>query len=181
MPQSDNKHAIAMYNGIEQHIGHTQAEEFLAQLPLSKSADYLKKFAWATHVCAYLEERFSAEDIAQIRAACSCDPGGKAAKAKTLYEASANLQEFCARFNQAYAPENILETKDDALFLIYPTCYCSCVNRIDKQLPAIWCYCTLGYTKKMFEHILERSVTVELLESVKTGDGRCVIKIDWSN
>ena len=166
-----------MYNGIEQHSGHTEAEEFLAQLPLSKSANHIKKFAWATHVCAYLEERFSAEDIAQIRATCSCDPGDKIDKVKTLYESSANLQEFCARFNQAYAPGNILETKDGALFLIYPTCYCSCVKRVDAPLSKSWCLCTVGYTDKLFSQALSRPVAVELPESIKTGGTQCVMKI----
>ena len=63
MPKSDNKHAIGMYNSIEKHVGHAAAEDFIRALPLSKSADYVKKFKWASGVCPYLEERFSDDEI----------------------------------------------------------------------------------------------------------------------
>jgi hypothetical protein len=75
--------------------------------------------------------------------------------------------------NQGYT----LERDGDAIFLIYPQCYCSCVKRVEKTLPKPWCYCTLGYTRRMFGHILGREVTVELLQSVKTGGSVCRIKV----
>jgi len=61
--KSDNKHAVNLYNSIEKHIGHAEAEDFLTELPLSKSADYIRKFKWANGVCTYLKERFTDEDI----------------------------------------------------------------------------------------------------------------------
>lgn len=67
--------------------------------------------------------------------------------------------------------------ENGSLYLIYPQCYCSCVKRVDKPISKVWCYCTLGYTKRMFEHILERKTKVELLESVKSGGSRCLIQV----
>jgi len=179
MPKSDNKHAINLYNGIEKHVGHAEAEDFLAKLPLSKSADYIKKFKWAGEVCAYLEERFTDDEIRKIRMDCSCEPGDKAEKARKLYEGSADNNDFCEKFN-AFATGNFLSHDGSGFYLTYPICYCSCVQRVKENLSKSWCVCTLGYTEKMFSHILSRKVEVELLESVKTGGEKCVMKITYA-
>jgi len=177
MPKSDNKHAINLYNSIEKHLGHAEAEDFLEKLPLSASADYVKKSKWARAVCAYLEERYPADEIRRIRMDCSCNPGGKAEKAKVLFDASVDYDDFCARFNREYAPGNSLSHDGTAFYFTYPTCYCSYVKRGEGKLTSSWCVCTLGYTEKLFSHALGRAVTVELLESVMTGGEKCVMRI----
>lgn len=177
MPKSDNKHAMNLYNSIEKHISHTAAEDFFEKLPLSKSADHIKKFKWASDVCAYLEECFSKDVIRTIRMDCSCQPGDKAEKVKKLYESSADYNEFCERFNKEYAPGNILTHEENLLYFSYPKCYCSCIKRGNGNVTESWCICTLGYTEKLFSHALSREVKVELLESVKTGGTKCVMKI----
>jgi hypothetical protein len=177
MPKSDSPQAVRLYNSLEKHMGHAAAEDFLEKLPLSKSADHNKKFKWANGVCTYLEERFSDEEIRNIRMDCSCSPGTKAEKVKKLYENSADYDEFCERFNKEYSPGNQLAYDGGALYLSYPTCYCSCINRGDGYVTNSWCVCTLGYTEKLFSCALSGKVNVELLESVKTGGEKCVMKI----
>lgn len=177
MPKSDNKHAINLYESIERYIGHAEAEDFIEKLPLSKSADYIKKFKWANDVCNYLESHFKEDDIRQIRMCCSCDPGNKAESVKRMFETSADYNEFCEKFNKEYAPSNNLSHDGTALYFSYPTCYCSCVKRGNGSVTKSWCICTVGYTKKLFEGTLSREVEVELLESVKTGGTKCVMKI----
>ena len=176
MPKSDNKHAVNMYNSLEKHIGREAADEFVEKLPLSKSADYQKRFKWAGDTCAWLEERFTDDDIKKMRAECACDPGGKAERAKKLYEASADYDDFCAKFNSEFAPENTLTNDGSLLYFAYPKCYCSCVKR-GGDVTRSWCVCTVGYTEKMFSRALSREVKVELLESIKTGGTRCLMKI----
>lgn len=177
MPKTDNPHAIRLYDSLVKHTDEKTAERIAHKIPLSKSADINKKFAWAKNICADLQNEFQDNTIKEIRMDCACGPEmGKVNKMKKLYQASKDMTEFVLRangLNQGFT----VKSKDNALFLIYPTCYCSCVKRIDKNLPKVWCYCTLGYTKKMFEHILDRKVDVELLESVKTGGDKCVIKV----
>ena len=177
MPKSDNKHAVNMYNGIEQNIGQAAADEFSQALPLSKSADYIKKSKWAEGVCAWLEENYSDDAVRKIRMACACSPGSKSDRVKAMFEASKDNADFCERFNKEYAPGNIMYCEGDSLFLTYPECYCSCVKRDDKLLSKTWCYCSLGYVDALYSHALSRKVQVDLLESVKTGGSKCVMKI----
>lgn len=177
MAKSDNKHAINLYNSIEKHAGQAAAEDFIVKLPLSKSAADTKKSTWAKEVCAYLDGRFTEDEIRKIRMDCSCNPGGKAEKVKKLYESSADLADFCERFNKEYAPGNTLSCDGEALYFSYPTCYCSCVKHGEDNLTNAWCACSLGYTEKLFSTAMSREVRVELIESVKTGGDKCVMKI----
>ena len=78
--------------------------------------------------------------------------------------------------NEDYAHSGIIKA-GDFYYLIYPQCYCSCVKRNPEQLSRTWCYCTLGYSKRMFENIFGTEVQVELLSSVKMGDDNCRIRI----
>lgn len=177
MPKTDNPHAIRLYDSLAKQTDEQTAERIVNRIPLSKSADINKKFAWAESVCADLQNAFDDDTVKKIRMDCACGPEiGKINKLRKVYQASSDINEFVAKannLNQGFTMQN----DGDVLYLLYPECYCSCVKRVATPLPEIWCYCTLGYTKKMFEHIFNRSVVVELLESVKAGGTKCVIKI----
>jgi len=166
-----------MYESIEKNIGIEAAEKFIGGFPLSKSADHNKKFKWAKDVCDYLEENYTPDEIREIRMDCSCQPGEKAEKVKKIYEASTDFVDFCERFNKEYAPGNSLTTDGESLYLIYPECYCSGVKRVEGNLTITWCNCSLGYAEKLFARCFTNGVRAELLESVKMGGEKCVIRI----
>ena len=145
--------------------------------PLSKSANIEKKFEWAQAVCEFLTENFDEDTVRQIRMDCACGPElGKGNKIKEIYEKENDVSVFVEKANNLKQGFTI-EYDGKYFYLIYPQCYCSCVKRIDETLPMAWCYCTLGYTKRMFQYIFDKEVQVELLSSVKMGDENCRIKI----
>jgi predicted hydrocarbon binding protein len=177
MPKNDNPHSIRLYDSIANHSDKKTAEKITHKLPLSKAADIDIKFVWAESICADLENEFDEITVKNIRMDCACGPEmGKVKKLKEIFSKSIDIDDFVAKSNKL-DQGFMIEHKSKALFLIYPQCYCSCVKRIDKPISKTWCYCTLGYTKKMFEHILDRTVNVQLIESVKTGGEICKIKI----
>ncbi|MDF2684899.1 MAG: hypothetical protein K0S55_80 [Clostridia bacterium] len=182
-PNISNPQAQHLYDSIHKNIGQQAADDFACCFPLSKSADFEKKFKWAEKVCRMLEEKYDDETIKTIRIACSCSPSqGRMDEVKQLYTAAGSLNEFAESYNKTISGSKIW-SEGEALFFSYPTCYCSCVKRMDKQLSKTWCYCTLGYTKKMFDYVLNcdcnafTECDVELIESIKMGDSRCVMKI----
>ena len=177
MTKADNPHSVRLYDSIRKHADEETAEKITHKMPLSKSADIEKKFAWAESICADLESTFDEDTIREIRMECACGPTmGKRAKLKRIFQASSDLDDFVANVNKLN-PGFTLEYAEDMLFLIYPCCYCPCVKRIDKPISKTWCYCTLGYTQKLFEHILDCKVDVALIESVKAGGDLCKIQI----
>jgi hypothetical protein len=176
MPEKINLHAQRLYDSLIKHID-IQSAERINSLSLSQTASDKKKFAWAQDICTALENSFDEKTIRSIRMDCACGPSqSRMDEMKMLYNSTKGLEEFTKRLNEA----NIGVTawcEDQELFFSYPTCYCSFVKRINKPLSKTWCYCTLGYTKRMFDYVLGCNTVVELIESIKTGGNRCVIKI----
>jgi len=176
MAKNDNAHAVRFYHSLAQ-LDEGAAVEFAGQHPLSKSAGYEKKFAWAQEQCAFLEERFSPEDIGDIRARCHCEDGKAiAARMRGYLNKAGDLQGMAELHNQKETYGR-LEAVEDGLLLIYPQCYCSCVKRVDAPISKTWCLCTLGHARELFSAVFDKPVQVQLLESVKTGGERCVIKV----
>jgi len=181
MSINDNPHASRLYESVLKHSGKRAADKIANQFPLSKDADVDEIFTWAESICADLENEFSDDMVKKIRMDCICGPDmGTLNSFKKTYQTSTNLEEFVLNFNKQNQGITI-ENSNNALYLIYPQCYCSCVNQIDKSISKTWCFCTLGYTKKMFEYILDRNVDVSLIESVKTGSSICKIKVTYFN
>jgi hypothetical protein len=177
MSKNDNPQAIRLYESIAKHAGEDAARTLADNAPLSKSADYIKKFRWAENICESLEQSFDGETVKRIRMDCACGPGeGQIKKLKAIYNTASGLEDFAAKATAKSEDYKILY-EDGALMLVYPTCYCSCVKRVDKPLTETWCLCTLGYAKRMFQQVLGREVNVELQTSVKTGGSQCRMKI----
>lgn len=177
MTKNDNPHAIRLYNSVAKHLDEETAEKLTSKISLSKSANVDKRLAWAEKICSDLENAFDENTVKAIRMDCACGPGtGKIDKLKKLYDSCKGLDDFAAKAT-AQNSGFTLECNNNELILIYPRCYCTCVKGADKAISKTWCYCTLGYTKRMFDGVLGREVNVELLESVKTGGSVCRIKI----
>lgn len=178
MAKMTGAQGLKIYDALRREIGDAAADEFAEKLPLSSSADYLRKFKWAKEVCGYFDANFMPDEVKRLRMACSCvPPESKLRAIKSLYDASASPEEFSSAFNREFEPENSMWFEDGAYYFSYPRCFCSCVARADGALPVSWCLCSLGYVKKLFEYATRRDNEVELIESVKTGGTRCVIKV----
>jgi len=179
MAKTDNPHSLRLYSSIQKYSDEATAERITNKISLSKSADIDKKFTWAESICADLEKEFDEDTIKLIRMDCACGPEmGKINHLHKIYQSSDNLDDFVEKANRLKQGFTMKHENGD-LYLEYPQCYCSCVKRIDQPISKVWCYCTLGYAKRTFEHILGRAVEVELLESVKTGGSRCFIKVTY--
>ncbi|MEN6312871.1 MAG: DUF6144 family protein [Clostridiaceae bacterium] len=176
MPEKNNPYAQRLYDSLIKHVG-IQSAERIKNLSLSQTASDKKKFEWAEDICTTLEKEFDKNTIKSIRMDCACGPSiGHMEEMKKLYNSTESLVEFAKHINEAsMGAASWCEGQE--LFFSYPTCYCSCVKRIDKPLSKTWCYCTLGYTKRMFDYVLGYDTDVELIESIKTGGSSCIIKI----
>jgi predicted hydrocarbon binding protein len=179
MAKTDNPHSLRLYSSILKHSDEETAERITNKITLSKTANIDKKFTWAESICADLIKEFNEDTVKLIRMDCACGPDmSKINNLNKIYKESDNLDDFTEKAN-ALNQGFTMKHENNSIYIVYPQCYCSCVKKVDKPISKVWCYCTLGYTKRMFEHILERAVEVELLESVKTGGSRCLIKVTY--
>ncbi|MBR3494485.1 MAG: DUF4111 domain-containing protein [Clostridia bacterium] len=177
MPKNDNPHALRFLDSMKNHGEQAAGERFAEAHPLSRSAGAQKKFEWAKDLCAFLETSCEDEKTQAIRGDCACGPGRSTyARIRALYREAAGPLDFVEKTNRLDLGFT-LEYDGTSYFLVYPQCYCSFVKRIPEPLPRTWCYCTLGYTRRMFGFIFDREVRAELLSSVKQSDPVCRIRI----
>lgn len=162
-------------------LGYTdeQTAEWIAdKIHLTKTPTEKKRFEWAEGICVELTDTFDDETVMKIRMDCACGPGkGRMDEIKKIYDRATDLNDFAVLYNEAGFGSTVW-IEANLIYFSYPTCYCSCVNKTDKPISKVWCYCTLGYTKKMFTYVLDCEVDVQLIESVKQGDSRCLMSIE---
>ncbi|MDH5450165.1 MAG: DUF6144 family protein [Candidatus Bathyarchaeota archaeon] len=132
---------------------------------------------WITHLIAGLDEHVDKETRAKVLEQCGrqCQSQSFIKKARNIYQKSENINEFLDRFGQVYKH---LHKEGDSVYIIYPKCYCSFVNKIPpEKLSATYCNCSRGWAKALFKGALGRSVEVIMEESIMKGDKQCKFKI----
>lgn len=180
MAKNDNAHSLRLVESLRRHAGEETAAECEVLHPLSKSADFQKKFEWAKDVCGYLEQRFDADKTAVIRRDCRCNDGkSNAAKLLKYLNKSESTAEFVKAFNRAETFARLEYISERKLHFCYPECYCSCVKRVPEQLSQTWCLCTLGNAEGIFREVFGEDARVRLLDSIKQGGAECVIEVEW--
>jgi hypothetical protein len=179
MPKNDNPQVRRFLAGMEKHGEREAGIRFSEANPLSKSANADKKHQWAKELCAFLGDHYDDKTARAIRADCACGPkyGYGGSKLKAVHEKNRDPDAFVEKAN-ALDLGFSLEYDGTDYCLIYPKCYCSCVDGTDEPLPRTWCYCTLGYSRRMFGYIFGKEVRTELISSIRQGDAVCRIRIN---
>lgn len=132
---------------------------------------------WITCLIDALDEHVDEATRAEVLEQCGrqCQSSSFVKKAQSIYQKSKNLDEFLGKFSKVY---NNLHRDGDRVYLIYPKCYCSFVNKIPpEKLSATYCNCSRGWAKALFEGALGRSVEVIMEESIMKGDAQCKFRI----
>ena len=132
---------------------------------------------WIIRLIAGLDEHVDEETRAKVLEQCGrqCISQNFIKKTRGIYEKSENMDEFLDKFGKVYKQ---LHRKGDKVYVIYPKCYCSHVNKIPSgKLSATYCNCSRGWAKALFEGALERPVEVIMEESIVKGDKQCKFQI----
>lgn len=131
---------------------------------------------WVTSTMGRLEERFDKAEVKAIRMNCQCGYGmdEKLTLLRELMAASLSLEEF-GTLERARAAGLFYE--DGTLYLQFSYCPCPMLAGVERLETNSWCQCTTGYSKVLFEKAFGCEVVVELLQSVKMGDERCLMSI----
>lgn len=132
---------------------------------------------WIACLIAGLNEHVDEKTRAMILEQCGrqCQSQSFIKKARGIYQKSKSIDEFLEKLEQAYKH---LHREGDKVYIVYPRCYCSQVNEIPKgKLSAIYCNCSRGWAKALFEGALGRTVEVIMEKSIINGDNQCKFRI----
>jgi len=132
---------------------------------------------WICQLIAGLDENVDKETLAKVLEQCGrqCQSQSLIKKARSIYEKSKDASDFLDKLGKVYKH---LHREGDNIYIVYPKCYCSIVNKIPPgKLSATYCNCSRGWAKALFEGALKRPVKVTMEESIKQGDKQCMFKI----
>jgi predicted hydrocarbon binding protein len=132
---------------------------------------------WISTLIGSLDERVDEKTRALMLEQCGrqCQSESFVKKARQIYERSANVSDFIDKFSKVYKH---LHREGDRVYVIYPRCYCSQVNRIPKgRLSGTYCNCSRGWAKALFEGATGKPVEVTMEKSIINGDDECRFRI----
>jgi predicted ArsR family transcriptional regulator len=132
---------------------------------------------WLTTLVAGLDEHVDKKTIEKILEQCGrqCQSQSFIEKARAIYQRSKNLSEFLDGLGRVYKH---LHVEGDRVYIVYPKCYCSQVNKIPKgKLSATYCNCSRGWAKALFEGASGRPVEVIMEKSIINGDDQCRFRV----
>jgi predicted ArsR family transcriptional regulator len=132
---------------------------------------------WITALMDGLDKNVDEKTLAKVLEQCGwqCQSQSFIRKARSLYEKSKSVDEFLDKLGKI---NKHLHKEGDKVYLVYPRCYCSQVNRIPKgKLSGTYCNCSRGWAKALFEGALGRDVEVVKEKSIIGGDSECRFRI----
>ena len=99
-----------------------------------------------------------------------------ALKIKNLHKNEKSDDKLFQEFkSNCYNSENLTK-KGKSLTLIFEKCTCPIV--VNGVSNSFLCNCTIGYSKKVFEALFEKKVTINLEKSILRGDSICKQNIE---
>jgi len=132
---------------------------------------------WISYLIAGLDEHVDEKTRTMILEQCGrqCQSQIFIKKAKDIYEKSNDIDDFLEKLGRIYKH---LHREGDKIYIVYPKCYCSQVNKIPKgKLSGAYCNCSRGWAKALFEGALSRPVEVVKEKSIINGDSECKFRI----
>jgi len=111
----------------------------------------------------------------EIMEACGrrCIGNSTLDKALCLQKKSKNLDDLLKQLNMAHIGGGHLQKEGEIIHATYDRCYCGSVSKTKVPFSSTYCHCSCGWYRQLFETLLEKPVTVELLGSIIQGDDRC--------
>lgn len=161
---------------IFENVSAISGREIAKEIVYGSDTEPREDAAWVKETMQRLEAAYDKETLVRLRMKCQCGYGMDEKKelVEELYASANSMEEFAGSEKARKAG---LFTQDGELFLSFPFCPCPMLAGVSRLDTKTWCYCTMGYSKKLFEDVWGCGVKVDLLKSIKTGDDMCLMKI----
>jgi hypothetical protein len=141
------------------------------------SSNYAEKAAWWREAVERLAKEVGEETAIKIMESCGrkcCGPT-RIKHAKKLMNESKSLEELLGRLNKIRIGGGRLRLKNQNTVVGgYDRCYCGQVKQTKKPFSnRIYCHCSVGWYKQLFESALGRPIQIEIQQSIISGAESC--------
>ncbi len=100
----------------------------------------------------------------------------KAEAVNAVVNCRGDYQQFQSILSKWLGKNNVWR-EGNTVHLIYAKCYCRLHADIPDRLFKIYCQCSCGWLKEVFETALKKQVTVDLKSSIKQGAQQCTFEV----
>ncbi|MGD2141870.1 MAG: DUF6144 family protein [Candidatus Bathyarchaeota archaeon] len=134
---------------------------------------------WIAALVEALESEVDEEVMEKILIGCgrSCISKSFVDKARRISKESSNLNEFLESLGEEWSH---LKLENDEVYVEYERCFCPFVKNYPGTMSSTWCNCSRGWTKELFETVLEKPVKVEMMSTIRQGSDICRFKVKLS-
>jgi predicted hydrocarbon binding protein len=132
---------------------------------------------WIATLMDGLDKNVDERTLSTVLENCGrqCQTQSLIKKARNIRQKSKSINDFLEKFQRVYKH---LHRENNGVFVVYPRCYCSQVNKIPRgKLSATYCNCSKGWVKALFEGALGRPVEVIKEKTIISGDNQCRFKV----
>ncbi len=162
---------------IEKKTNLKTAEKIMKGADKYEKGSYAEKASWWNDAVARLEKEVGKKSAIKIMQSCGrmcCGPAHRK-YAKQIMSKVKSIKEFINTLNKFGIGGGRLKLKDkNTITGGYDHCYCGQVKQTQKPFSSLlYCHCSTGLYKQLFETALERPVEVEILQSIISGAKNC--------
>lgn len=131
---------------------------------------------WIKSLMDNLEEYVDETKRVRVLENCgrTCIPRSFIKRAQACNNGAKNIDEFLDRLGKIWSH---LQRDGDSIYVVYEKCYCPLVKAYPEKLSPIFCNCSRGWIRELFESVLERPVDVEFEKSIRQGDDVCRFRV----
>ena len=155
---------------------------------MEKSDEYDKykpvdKALWWNNAMERLENELGTESAIEVMKTCGskCCGQGQRKTAKRLMQESTSIENFLDKLSNYEVKEGELEYKlinENTIIAKHNRCFCGQVKKSGAQFKnSLYCQCSVEFNKQFFKAALNKTVEVELKQSILNGGDYCEFEI----
>ena len=154
--------SMVLFNGKASHSQTQNAQ-----------VDHEQKFKedWVTALMENLEEQF--DEGTRIKLMETCGRGCAKRGAIQIAESCKGDVEKMMRTLSGIPDLEIERNDNQSIRVTYKKCFCELVGKGPDRLPNTYCECSRGWLLQIFETAAEKSVDVEIVQTIKRGGSCC--------
>jgi predicted hydrocarbon binding protein len=163
-------------NSMDTQVSKRVHEQLLQnRVPYDTLSTGTQTARWIGNLVDDMAVEIGADGAKAVMEACGQQCIGQSVidKARRLKQDSSDIDEFLENLNHEHIGGGKLWRENDVIYASYERCYCGSVSKTRQPISTIYCQCSCGWYKKLFEATLEKPVKVELLDSIIHGADTC--------
>lgn len=169
--QAYSNKALRALESVHTQLGEEAYFEEISKLGSAEATS--NQGEYIAELITDVTQKAGEEKAVEVMRACGyqCISPSIITTAKKAYEDSADLPQFIEELRKYGIGEN-MTIEGNTIHASYEHCYCD-IPDSGKRLNKCYCQCSCGWYEKLFTEVVQHSVEVELVQSIKGGAESC--------